>query len=1015
MLLSGALLLGGGVSAVALAWIPEVLTRTHWVVMKILVLVIAGSSAALLLLLRSLAVMLRQRMEDVAQNETQFRATLGENVSFLRTIVDAIHDPFIVIDAKTRQVVLANRSANAQRAGAPAPLTCHRLSHNSDTPCTGDEHPCLLQQVCASGQPSVVEHLHRDEQGRERIVEVHAWPVFNASGEVVQVIEHCIDSTASKTLQRDYHTLFTEMLDGFAIHEIICDPNGTPVDYRFLAVNPAFERLTGLRAATIVGKRILEVLPQTEPFWIATYGKVALLGEPAMFAQESGQLGRWYEVRAYQVKKGQFATIFSDITDRKQAQEELLRRHEQWMLAINGSNDGFWDWDLRTNALFLSAKWKQMIGYEDHELPNAFSTFEERLHPDERELVLAYVDRYLQGEQEQYALEFRFRHRDGSWRWILARGEALRDESGKPYRMAGSHTDITGRKNSEVELRQINRELEETTARANEMAVQAQMASNAKSEFLANMSHEIRTPMNGIVGMTTLLLDSPLTHEQRRYANVVQSSADALVRLINDILDFSRVEAGMLELEKVDFSVQESIDDVVSSLASRAREKGIELTATVDAALPRRLRGDPVRLRQIVINLAANAIKFTRNGDVCIGVHLKEQGETDVAVELQVRDTGIGIPAAVIPRLFNKFVQGDTSTTRRFGGTGLGLAITRQLAGLMGGSVRVESREGEGATFFCTMRLEYAQDDTPGQGGDVRSTETGDPPAGVFAGRPLRLLLAEDCSTNQMVALALLARAGIHAVDCAENGAMAVAMARKQRYDLILMDIQMPEMDGFDATGALRSQRDGATPLEVPVIAMTAHALREDRNRCLEAGMDDYLSKPITPGTLTKVLLRWLGASDGEPYAAGDDLVPRARAAEHGSGVFDAKELLSRMLGDRELIATVVSLFCTDIPQRFVRIREALAQDDAAQVRLLVHAVQGAAASVSAVGVQELAAALERAAGQGELETVRQKMDELESRLCAFRLAYEQWEAAKDAVHNADTRHDEGKQSSFRG
>ena len=334
------------------------------------------------------------------------------------------------------------------------------------------------------------------------------------------------------------------------------------------------------------------------------------------------------------------ADVAWEITSRKRQEEELKRSREQFMLAINGSQDGIWDWDLSNGSLFLSAKWKEMIGFADNELPNAFSSFEERIHPDDKLRVQANLDSYLKGEIDQYAIEFRFRHKDGHYLVILSRGEAIRDEKGIPSRMAGSHTDITERKNAESRLIETNIELEKATIRANEMAAQAQMASIAKSEFLANMSHEIRTPMNGVIGMTGLLLDTELNDEQRHYAEIVRTSGESLLGLINDILDFSKIEAKKLDLETLDFDLSSLLDDFAATLAVRAHEKGLELICSADLDVPTLLRGDPGRLRQILTNLAGNAVKFTPAGEVEVRVSLMEKNEKDVLLRFSVSRHG---------------------------------------------------------------------------------------------------------------------------------------------------------------------------------------------------------------------------------------------------------------------------------------------------------------------------------------------------------------------------------------
>ena len=560
--------------------------------------------------------------------------------------------------------------------------------------------------------------------------------------------------------------------------------------------------------------------------------------------------------------------------------------------------------------------------------------------------------------------------------------------------------DITERKRAESKLLETNRELEAATARANEMAVQAEMSSIAKSEFVANMSHEIRTPMNGVIGMTGLLLDTELNEEQRRYAETVRASGESLMSIINDILDFSKIEAGKLEMETLDFDLRALLDDFAEMMALKVHEKGLEFLCAAEPDVPAYLRGDPGRLRQVLINLVGNAVKFTHDGEVAVRASLESETGDEALVRFSVRDTGIGIPADKQDSLFHQFTQVDASTTRKYGGTGLGLAISRQLVEMMGGEIGINSEEGKGTEFWFTARFlkqsereldktvpgnlsacsaqsgvcgarilvvddnatnreillgrfkawgarsdeasdgemglrllrEAAQAGDPyrvavldmqmpgmdgeelgraikanaeladtrlvmmtsiGRRGDarrldeigfvayltkpVRQSDLFDSLAAVLAGetrkakRPIvtrhsvremrrgnvRILLAEDNIVNQKVTLAFLKKLGLSA-DAMANGIEAVKALGLIPYDLVLMDCQMPEMDGYEATARIRSPQSQVLNHDIPIIAMTAHAMHGDREKCLEAGMNDYLSKPVVPQTLAEMLDKWL-------------------------------------------------------------------------------------------------------------------------------------------------------------
>jgi len=495
---------------------------------------------------------------------------------------------------------------------------------------------------------------------------------------------------------------------------------------------------------------------------------------------------------------------------------------------------------------------------------------------------------------------------------------------------------------------------------------EAEQASLAKSEFLANMSHEIRTPMNGIIGLAELIHDTDLTPAQHDYLDGIQTSADSLLDIINDILDLSKIEAGKMALETNDISLSETVERVVQTLSLRAREKGLEMAYRIAPNLPDALIGDPVRLKQILINLVSNAVKFTKRGGVTVNISPEAKTEEKIDLHIAVRDTGIGVPVPKQQQIFPAISQADSSTTRQYGGTGLGLSITSHLAQMMDGRIWLESTEGEGSTFHVVVRL-----------GVQRATQkkvVRESAVPVLEPLSLRILLAEDNEMNQKVAVGILEREG-HSVTVAGNGREALEYIEREQFDVVLMDVQMPEIDGIEATGEIR-RRERETGSRLPVIGLTAHAMSGDRERCLAAGMDDYVTKPIDKTQLFAAFAQLHAESAAGSAAASP---PPAQLGPPSTPVLDAGELWERLDNDVELFKQVREIFLSTNPELLEKIRAAVEQADAEALVDPAHELKGMVGNLSATAVFELAKKLEFMGREVDLSKAAEACGQLES------------------------------------
>ncbi len=544
-------------------------------------------------------------------------------------------------------------------------------------------------------------------------------------------------------------------------------------------------------------------------------------------------------------------------------------------------------------------------------------------------------------------------------------------------------TDITDRRLAEETALKAKQE-------ADILREREQKANQAKSEFLANVSHDIRTPLNGVIGMTSLLLESGLSAEQRRLAQIVRSSGEILMVLINDILDLSKIEAFQLNLELLDFNLVDVTDEIIALMTIETDKKNLELTCRIDTTCPAFLRGDPGRLRQIIINLINNAVKFTHQGGVALRIQLDEEFEQAVRLRFSITDTGIGIPKDKQNILFLPFTQADIGITRKYGGTGLGLAISKQLAEMMGGAIGFESVEGKGATFWFTAVFEKRS---------AEKIHKAEPEISVSKRsslspemkRKVRILVAEDNVTNQLVATGMLNNLGYYSIQIVGNGMEAINAIKNISFDLVLMDCQMPELDGFEATRRIRELGKDVQGPDLLIIAMTALAMRKDREEALEAGMNDYLSKPVSLQDLNKILEKWtpviIKNMDAKSVI---DSVDKPESAidiqESVLPVFEKKAFFDRLMGDKKMAWKIAVAFISDMPVQIEKLAASIAEQNIREACRLAHKIKGASVNLGGEALSNIAFRMEKA---DNIEILRKLLPDLEEQFTALKKAIE--------------------------
>ena len=958
--------------------------------------------------------------------------------------------------------------------------------------------------------------------------------------------------------------VFIKLPSPVAIFSLLRDDDGALLDARVNEANPAFWDMVTVDAPEARGqnsaRKLLTKLGDLQSSLFDLITDVATNQEDIQIEWRCPIHDRWWQTQLSWHSQDVCVAMFDEKTRQKHSEEALARELARLDAIVEAVPAGIFLVDDETEHIIrANTAAVQLIGASKNQIRGRDCRTFFRTQHGEPAHDSGLMSTVLSEENELLKA-------DGRSLPVLMTVVALRLDEHPHHLLV--FLDISAQKKAEELLREafeeadaINQRLEMQTAMSAEMAATAEIANKAKSEFLANMSHEIRTPMNGVLGMIGLLLDTPLSDEQRGFAQMVKSSAQSLLELINDILDFSKLEAGKMEIEPIDFDLRQTMAEVVDLLSFRTQERGLELSLMVDPKIPKTLRGDPGRVRQILMNLAGNSVKFTHEGEIAVTVDIhKGPSSAGYSLRFGVRDTGIGIKKDKQKQLFDPFTQADGSTTRKYGGTGLGLSISKHLAELMGGEIGVDSELGKGSTFWFTASFGLVEsDDSPpltqscdkrvllvdshattlevmrriviARGGQAEIAQTGieaiakaaqamansqafdavvvgrdtddgqgfilqgqlkqillaKPPTFILlrklshlidketahkAGfsaivtkpvkeqelclalnqalglqtfsqaikesnqgpatlspellRGQKLLLAEDNSTNQKVALLMLKKLGLTA-DLVANGKEALFAARDIPYDLIFMDVQMPEMDGLVATQKIRKLGDRAASHGVTIVAMTANAMQGDREACLAAGMDDYVSKPLLPEALTQVLARCLKAKKQtapEPGAAAhadsaaqsptDNMLasspsahdaaaqttldPAKDQATHnkasteapqpgGTDVFDEADLVSRMMDEPDLATDVLDAFFGDIPNQVVALGQAFERGDQAEAHRLSHTVKGAAANISAEALRRIAAEAEKFCKADDLLQAAALFSQIQLELDRFRQA----------------------------
>ncbi|MBF0523622.1 MAG: PAS domain S-box protein [Deltaproteobacteria bacterium] len=895
-------------------------------------------------------------LEDISNIRTAEENLKKQNELFKITIESLSH-PFCVLDANDYTILLANSASGLDEKVNTGLSTCYAVTHKRDTPCSGDEHPCPIMEIRKTKKPVRMEHIHYTNDGAARAVEVHGYPILDDQGELSRIIEYSIDITerknAESALQRSEQRLNRAQaiakLGSFDRNLLTGETNWSDQFYRLLGYEPGeIQPSSELFRDAISLEDRERVIPILD----------SLDGKPDIdlefnFVRRDGEArtAHYYSQTTYDEagrRTHRFGTL-QDVTDKKQMEDELRRAREDWEKTFDAIPDLIAILDSEQRIVRGNRAMTEMLELSGHSAKNikCYQCFH---HTEEPPEFCPYIQTAMDGQlhSEEKFIDHLGKH-------FLVTTAPLHDNAGKLRGCVHVAHDITERKSAEQEI---------IKSRA-----MAEAANRAKSDFLANMSHDLRTPLNGIIGSSILLFDTGLTTEQRDYVKIIGTSGEVLLEMINDILDISKIEAGKMDLETVPFDLRTLVFHSCEIVRPRLEGRKINLSYSIEEeGVPQVLRGDPVRFRQILINLLGNAVKFTEEGTIAVSLSVEELIDNKCKIHLIVKDTGIGIPTNKLEDIFEPFKQAKRSTARAYGGTGLGLAICRRIAGLMGGSIRAENNppDHRGASFHVTLWMEVGQEIEL-----IEQTPASNPAEHVTK----RILLVEDNLVNQFITKKLLEKFG-QQVEIATDGQQALDRSSSGEFDLILMDVEMPVMDGLDATRAIR-ETEKTTGKHIPIIAMTAYAMGDDRERCLASGMDDYLTKPINSEKLFEVINKFVsipgeqfsrpelfGMNDHQAWSTGDD--------------FNPVELLKRAFNDHDLAKELLRMFLESIPPRIFDIKEAVDHNDAGALLHAAHFLKGSAGNIAAKGLFQTARQLEQMAKDGDLTSAEETYLRLE-------------------------------------